>query len=300
MMLFNGSNFDSTIAAIRGRITQERSLQRESMKLLSTQSGVLRILDTAGQKPPLLIVPDGPCSIEHYLDLIDLLSPDFRVICFDLPGFGFSYPAWGYDFSVAKTADTIVEVMDLLNIPFAALAFTCANGFFALHIAKYYPDRVSHLVLGQTPSFESMRQWNERIIPKILHVPYVGQIMAASLTRKMAAGWYKKALPKNSPHTEQFIQCADRVLESGGCFCLASLVQGLSHTRSTDLADISTPTLLIYGDKDRSHNQTDFTSLRTHAPRAEIIQFQGCGHFPDLERPPEYAQQIASFIRANG
>jgi pimeloyl-ACP methyl ester carboxylesterase len=177
MILFKGTYIDSIIAATRGRRTQENSLQRESMKLLATQSGTLRILDTASQKLPLLIVPDGPCAIEHYTDLIDLLSSDFRVVCFDLPGFGFSYPAWGYDFSLTQTADTIVEVMDLLDIPSAALSFTCANGFFALHLAKYFPDRVSHLVLGQTPSFESMRQWNDRIIPKILHVPYVGQII---------------------------------------------------------------------------------------------------------------------------
>ncbi|NJM76206.1 MAG: alpha/beta fold hydrolase [Acaryochloridaceae cyanobacterium RU_4_10] len=143
------------------------------MKLLQTQAGILRVLDTGSRKPPLLIVPDGPCVIEHYADLIELLALDFRVVCFDLPGFGFSYPASSFDFSVSQTAETVVEVMDLLEIPFAVLAFTCANGFFALHVAQHHPHRVSHLVLGQTPSFQSMRQWNDRIIPKILHVPYI-------------------------------------------------------------------------------------------------------------------------------
>jgi hypothetical protein len=107
------------------------------------------------------------------------------------------------------------------------LAFTCANGFFALHLAKHHPNRASHLILGQTPSFQSMRQWSDRMIPKVLHVPYVGQIIAASLVRKMAASWYKQALPANSTQTDQFVQCADQALKSGGCFCLASLVQGL-------------------------------------------------------------------------
>jgi pimeloyl-ACP methyl ester carboxylesterase len=115
----------------------------------------------------------------------------------------------------------------------------------------------------------------------------------------MAAGWYQTALPKNYEQTDRLIQCADRVLESGGCFCLASLVQGLSHTQEADLADISTPTLMIYGDRDRSHSQTDFSSLRNHAPTAEIIRFQGCGHFPDLERPSEYANQLTNFIRTH-
>jgi pimeloyl-ACP methyl ester carboxylesterase len=291
-----GSYIDSIIAITRGKSRQKNSLRSESMKLLPTQAGTLRILDTGSRKPPLIIVPDGPCVLEHYTDLIDLLSPNFRVVCFDLPGFGFSYPALSYDFSVAQTAETVIEVMDLLEIPFAVLAFTCANGFFALHVAKHYPNRVSHLVLGQTPSFQSMRQWNDRIIPKILHVPYVGQLIVAASNRKVSASWYDRALPPNSEHKAQFVRHADRALKSGGCFCLASLVQGLSRTQDTEIGEISVPTLSIYGNKDRSHRQTDFTTLREHSPNAEIIVFQGCGHFPDLERPQEYAKQIERFV----
>jgi pimeloyl-ACP methyl ester carboxylesterase len=293
-----GSSIDSIIAVTRGKRKQESSLKSEFMNLLLTQAGTLRVLDTGSRKPSLIIVPDGPCVLEHYTDLIDLLSPDFRVICFDLPGFGFSYPALSYDFSVSQTAETIIEVMDLLEIPFAILAFTCANGFFALHVAQNYPNRVSHLVLGQTPSFRSMRQWNERIIPKILHVPYIGQLIVAATTRKVAAGWYDLALPPNNEHKSQFVQHADRALKSGGCFCLASLVQGLSKTQDEEIKEVSIPTLSIYGNKDRSHKHTDFATLRTHAPNAEIIMFQGCGHFPDLERPQEYANHIKRFVNA--
>jgi len=292
----SGSYIDSTIAAIRGRRRQQSSLNSEQMRLLQTQSGTLRVLDSGSQKRPLIIVPDGPCVLEHYADLVGLLSQDFRVICFDLPGFGFSYPAFGFDFSVTHMADTVIEVMDLMKIPVAVLAFTCANGFFALSVAKRYPERVSHLVLGQTPSFRSMRQWNDQIIPKALHIPYVGQLLMAGTTRKASAAWYNRALPKHSEHKSQFIQQADRALKAGGCFCLASFVQGLSRTQDTEISHVSTPTLLIYGNKDRSHKCTDFSSLRDHVQPSDIVVFEGCGHFPDLERPQEYAKQIKQFI----
>ncbi len=81
------------------------------MKLLATQGGLIRVLDTGGHKHPLLIVPDGPCVIEHYADLIDLLSPDFRVVCLDLPGFGFSYPSLKYDFSVSQLTSHLYGIM---------------------------------------------------------------------------------------------------------------------------------------------------------------------------------------------
>lgn len=294
----HGANLDSLIAATRGRRRQTRSLQSEQMQLLATQAGVLRILDTGGHQPPLLIVPDGPCVIEHYADLIDLLAADFRVVCLDLPGFGFSYPALTYDFSVAQTTEVIIEVMDLLDIRDASLAFTCANGFLALRLAKQYPQRISHLVLGQTPSFAAMRQWNERIIPKILQVPYLGQAIAAGFARQFSSHWYDTALPHNSEHKSSFVNIADQALQAGGCFCLASLVQGLTRTDDSEFDAVSVPTLLIHGNRDRSHRHTDFASLREHVPQAEIITFTGCGHFPDLERPQIYATHIKQFVSA--
>jgi pimeloyl-ACP methyl ester carboxylesterase len=291
-----GANLDSIIAGMRGRKRQEKSLRSENMKLLATQAGLLRVLDTGGHRHPLLIVPDGPCVIEHYADLIDLLSSDFRVVCFDLPGFGFSYPSLKYNFSVSQTAEVLIEIMDLLGISYASLSFTCANGYFALHLAKKYPNCVSHLVLAQTPSFQFMRQWNERIIPKILHVPYLGQAIVAGLSRKFSSRWYDKALPQKSEYKPQFIEYADQALKSGGCFCLASLVQGLSRTKDSEVNEVSVSTLLIYGNRDLSHRHTDFTSLREYAPKAEIIKFQGCGHFPDLERPKEYSEHVKRFV----
>lgn len=73
-------------------------------------------------------------------------------------------------------------------------------------------------------------------------------------------------------------------------------MQGLKPTKDSEIDEVSVPTLLIYGNRDRSHKQTDFTSLRNHASEVEIITFDGCGHFPDLERPKEYAERVKQFI----
>ncbi|MEB3358526.1 MAG: trypsin-like peptidase domain-containing protein [Synechococcales bacterium] len=104
-------------------------------------------------------------------------------------------------------------------------------------------------------------------------------------------------LEPGSPAQVAGVREADHALKSGGCFCLASLVQGLSRTHDAEISEVSVPTLLIYGNRDRSHKHTDFATLLDHAPAAEIIMFQGCGHFPDLERPQEYAKHIKSFVR---
>lgn len=257
------------------------------MRYLETHAGPLRAMDTGGSKPALVLTPDGPCVIEHYDVLIKRFSEQFRVICFDMPGIGFSFPSRGYRFGIAETADIIVELLDALSVPRAAFAFTCANGFFAMNLAKRYPHRVSHLVLAQTPSFDDMRKWTDRNIPKLLRVPYVGQAVSAVKAEYLATRWFNRALPRGSQHKSDFVARARNALQAGGCFCLASLVQGLLRSQHDDLRDVRCPTLAIHGDSDFSHKQTDFTSITDLIPHAQVVAFRGCGHFPNLEREGE-------------
>ena len=261
---------------------------------VDTDSGKIRVKDTGGDKPVLVMVPDGPCVIEHLEPLITELLPHFRVVCFDLPGFGFSYPTLGYDFGLEKSTKLIVAVLDALNIERATLSFTCANGYIAIAVAKNYPQRVTRLVLAQTPSMHSMNnQWVKRNVPKMLQIPYVGQAINSLLSKKLTSIWYDMALPKNSPFKDDFVNQSLSALHSGGCFCLASTVQGMKSVTDNELSGIEVPTTMVWGNKDWSHKNTKFESLRDHVPHCEIHEFDGCGHFPNLEQPRAFAALLS-------
>lgn len=269
------------------------------MRYVRTTAAPLRVLDTGGIKPTLVLTPDGPCVIEHYDALIKRFSEQFRVVCFDMPGMGFSFPSRGYRFGIAETADVIVELLDALSIPKAAFAFTCANGFIAMNLAKRYPQRVSHLVLAQTPSLDGMRLWTDRNIPKVLRVPYVGQAVAAIKVEFLATQWFNRALPRGSEHKSDFVAQAQKALQAGGCFCLASVVQGMLESREDDIRGVQCPTLAIHGDSDFSHKHTDFGSITDPIPHAQVIAFRSCGHFPNLEHVSEYVDHVQRFLRCH-
>jgi pimeloyl-ACP methyl ester carboxylesterase len=270
------------------------------MRYVQTKAGQLRVIDTGGSKPTLVLTPDGPCVIEHYDVLIKRFSEQFRVICFDMPGIGFSFPSYGYRFGIAESADFIVELLDTLPVPKAAFAFTCANGFFAMNLAKRYPQRVSHLVLAQTPSFGGMRNWADRNIPRPLRVPYLGQVVTAVKAEFFATRWFDMALPRGSEHKGGFVAQAQKAVHAGGCFCLASVVQGLLHSEEDDIRGVQCPTLAIHGDSDFSHKHTDFRSITDPIPQAQVIAFPGCGHFPNLEQSSEYVGHVQRFVLLGG
>lgn len=290
----NGALLDHWLSSLQGGQTQKRSLGRE-MALVPTSAGLLRVLDSGGDRPAILLTPDGPCVIEHYLELIETLRDSFRVICFDMPGFGFSFPGRRYRLGIEETADAIIELMDASSVSSAILAFSCANGFFALNLALRYPDRVNGLILSQTPSLDSMRRWADRIVPKPLHIPFVGQIAMAAAAKRFAGGWFDIALPRDSEQKTFFIERAQQAVSAGGRFCLASLVQGLAQGENGDVQTVDCPVLAIHGDKDFSHKHTDFSSLKTHIPHARLDTFEGCGHFPDLERQDHFSGLVRRF-----
>src|SRR5215510_7247285 len=150
----NGAIVDSLVTSLGRAGSRRRGAHESSMRYVRTRAGLLRVVDTGGSKPALALTPDGPCVIEHYDVLIRRFSERFRVVCFDMPGIGFSFPSSRYRFGIAETADVVVELLDAISVPKAALAFTCANGFFAMSLATRYPQRVSRLVLAQTPSLD--------------------------------------------------------------------------------------------------------------------------------------------------
>jgi pimeloyl-ACP methyl ester carboxylesterase len=268
-----------------------------AVRIVATPLGPVRVYDSDANlsthlslnRPCVLITPDGPNVIEHHAGQISLLSPHVRVVCFDMPGFGHSLPQNTYVHSLNQGAAVIVSLMDALGIDRATLAFSCANGFYALRIAQIAPHRISQLVLSQTPSLRAIRAWARRAIPWPVLAPVVGQIGTWLFRRKLARDWYHVALPSTTDRTP-YQETAIAALDGGGCFCLAGVAQGLAREPVDSLKGINTPCTLIWGMKDRSHKGTAPASLLEYAPNAELIRFDDTGHFPDLEQSKRYAE----------
>jgi pimeloyl-ACP methyl ester carboxylesterase len=293
-----GAYVDSFLSRCASRTTSV-GLSDVPTRFVDTPVGSVRLFDSASPGPTVVFVPDGPNVIEHYTRLIELLTPFVRVVCFDMPGFGHSLPNASYVHSLDQGAAVVLGVLDALQIESALLAFSCANGFYALRAAQIAPSRISYLVLSQTPSLTSMHRWVDRVIPGPLKIPVVGQIAAWLFRQKAAKSWYRIALPKLTL-SQPFEDKAINALARGGCFCLAGVVQGLCREDVRVLTQFTTPVTVIWGAKDRSHKLTDSNSICEIVPHAEIVEFQDCGHFPDVEQPERYAALLLEKIASPG
>lgn len=260
---------------------------------LQTESANIRFIDTGDEsKPTLLTAPDGPCFLEHFQEYIEKAKKHWRVVVLDMPGFGESYPQNSYDHSFERAASTLKTLIDHLSLNNITLSLSCGNGFYGIYFAKKYPQLIKKLILLQTPGFEGMRPWLRASVPKPVKIPYVGQLLVYLQRLKIPKMWFKVALPKHSNHLLGFSELSKHRIEQGCCNCLASVVQGLSAMKEEDLLGCEVPTLMIWGKKDYSHRFTDESSLRDLIPNAEILVWNDCGHFPELEYTDRYLEII--------
>lgn len=269
------------------------ALRDPEMHVIELKTARLRYLDTGGNGQPVVMAPDPPNTIEHHLRMVDELRKTHRVIVFDLPGFGFSYPRTGSAFDLAVQRDTLVQLLDSLHLKDSILVFSCLASFAALGAARQRPDRVAGLVLAQAPSFPDALDWARRMDNRhILGTPVLGQLMMATQGRKIADGWYRVALPKGSD-TSDYFRPAETMLRHGGCYCLASAFQRFRHAEPGQYVGAEQPVTAFWGLADRTHRPSNPEGLREHVPHAGIVTLKDCGHFPDLE----YSHEVIRAIR---
>ncbi len=293
MSAFSAVWMDSTpFFGQAGRVDEARALNsRPGLSFLDTSGGRVRVRRApSAVGPKLLIGTDGPNVVEHYDALLEQLAGRADVVVFEPPGTGASTPARGFDFTVKAFAQVTLDV--LAQVGARTLVFPCYLGFIGQQVARTAPQLVTRLVMPQTPGWGDLGLWAQGVDPRrLLRTPVVGQAVVATRRRSITRGWYG-ASTSDRKFRAPFTAAAAEAFDVGGCFCLASLMQGLERSAGVTSAPVSMPSAIVWGSKDRTHRRSDPTrSLEG----AELVRFDECGHSPDLEAPAQFAQWLLAW-----
>lgn len=100
--------------------------------------------------PPVLLWPSLYCTGEVFADQAAALSATHRVLTLDPPGHGRSGPV-PQRFSLEETAVATFAVLDALGVADVAIVGGAWGGMVGVQMAALSPDRVSSLVLINSP-----------------------------------------------------------------------------------------------------------------------------------------------------
>src|SRR5271163_308975 len=114
-------------------------------KYINLPSGARIFYREAGSPsaPVVLLLHGFPSSSHQFRRLIPLLSPHYRVVAPDLPGFGFTTAPASFTYSFASIASTIGSFLDALSISKFAVYIFDYGAPTGLRLALERPESVT-------------------------------------------------------------------------------------------------------------------------------------------------------------
>lgn len=135
-----------------------------------------------GQGPPILLLHGNPDSSEVWNGMISGLSPSYRCIAPDLPGFGRSTAPSDIDYSLEGMANWVDGLVAKLGIEQPLhLVVHDIGGPFGLAWAVRHPHKVRSVVVMNTV-FASDYRWH--LFGRLWRTPVLGELVQALTSRR--------------------------------------------------------------------------------------------------------------------
>ncbi len=203
-----------------------------------------------------------------------------------------------FGFTPADYARTLRELLHALRLEPYTLAFECMGVYGALAVAAAEPTLVERLFLMQAPAWSEQRQWVETVDPRnLLRRPVVGQLIVPFVKHRLTDVWYKMALSDRA-QVPNFAALAHESYHHKAGYCLASLLSVWYNAPTFSVETVTQPTLVVWGNGDKSHAKTDKRSTLTYLTNANYEEWNDAGHFPELEQPDRFVQKLTDLLNA--
>jgi pimeloyl-ACP methyl ester carboxylesterase len=257
--------------------------------------------EVAGEGETMLHIGGAGFGHENFNAVRERMRKQFKVIEFDLRGYGFSdRPEQHYDFDV--WADDVAAVLAAAGIEKTHIHGTSMGGMVALKFAAKYPQMVDCLVVSCTSAKSDAMMKTRRRVWRALGQAYgtdsriLGEEMASqALTRKFldspqGAGSAEKiqgVLTRNAPLFTWVAAC-DALIDSD---------------LREDLAQVEAPTLVVAGDEDiltpldTGPQGIGSRAIAQTLANSELEVMRGVAHTNMLEAPDRSVASIVDFVR---
>jgi pimeloyl-ACP methyl ester carboxylesterase len=247
-----------------------------------------------------ILLHGGNGSIEFWLYNIANLAQYHRVYAVDMVGSGKSdYPDGSY--SLAYQAEFLHGFMTALKIDAATLIGNSMGGGIALEFTRLYPDRVEKLVLVDSMGFGREISWGIRLItlPAIVNLLRPGRWMIPAMLKsnfyhanQLPPEWIELRYPIFAiPGRNRVIL---RIGQSN--FNLLGVRPEVYQPILASLANITQPTLIIWGEDDRIIPVKHAYIAAAGLPNNQLQIFSDCGHHPYLEYPAKFDGLVLEFL----
>ncbi|WP_280263892.1 alpha/beta fold hydrolase [Nocardia abscessus] len=259
-----------------------------------------------GEGPAVLLLHGGgpgASGVSNYSRNIAELAKDFRVIVPDLPGYGQSSKGVDQNDPFGYLADAIRGLLGRLEIRKAHLVGNSYGGACALRLALDTPDRVDRMVLMGPGGIGTTRALPTAGLQHLL--AYYG---GSGPSREKLQTFIREdlvfdgsAVPDEVIETRYQSSIDPEVIANpplrrpSGPTALRTLWR-MDFTRDSRLAELATPTLVIWGSADKVNRPSGGKMLADIMPNCDLLLAANAGHWVQWERADYFNQVTRAFL----
>ncbi|MBS0432439.1 MAG: alpha/beta hydrolase [Proteobacteria bacterium] len=271
--------------------------QRAGLAEKSVQAGDTRwVYYEGGKGPPLLLLHGYLDRKEVWLPAAQYLTPNFRVIIPDLPGWGDSSRIADANYGYTAQADRLRAFVQALHLGGVAIAgHSMGGGIAGVYASKYHQDVAALILIDSAGAPYKDNDFTRAL--KAGRDPFAMDDRADFERLGKLSFEHPPWLPPR--FVDVFVDRArrDRAFDERVLRQLTAPDQ--RDILTTALPKVTAPTLAIWCRQDRVIDLSALDAIRaalTAAPKISVTEFNGCGHMAILERPREVADAITRFV----
>lgn len=245
--------------------------------------------------PPLLLIHGFDSSQLEFRRLWPRLATQHQTWTMDLLGFGLSDRARCPQLSPAAIKTHLYHFWQQMIGRPMVLAGASMGGAAALDFALTYPEAVAGLVLLDSAGLAAGPAMGKFMVPPLdswatafLRSPKVRRSISRS-------AYFDKAFV-----TADAELCAALHLDCPGwkeALIAFTKSGGYNFLGAKKIAQITQPTLILWGQQDKILGTKDATRFEKILPNGKLVWVPNCGHVPHLEKSEETAGAIADFLK---
>jgi pimeloyl-ACP methyl ester carboxylesterase len=229
---------------------------------------------------------------------VDALSDTFRVIRFDLPGFGLTGPNPDRDYRITRYVQTATAVLDHLGISRVDVAGNSLGGHVAWRLALSDPTRVRRLVLIDAAGYASIDGRPVNVLDAG-RVPITKSILRRVTPKGLIAQGLRDVYFDDTLVTVPLIERHYRMLlRRGNRDAMIDRLNAPWEDREEDIRQVSQPVLIQWGAEDTWIPVTVAERFADDLPDARLIVYPDGGHVPMEEIPESTARDARAFLLA--
>lgn len=254
--------------------------------------------EVKGEGPAVVLLHAGIADLRMWDEQVAAWSPKFKVIRYDLRGFGRSSMPEGF----FSHAEDLRGLLDHLGVSRAHVVGISNGGRVAIEFAIRYPLRTAGLVLA-APALGGF-EWTDAMVAygergdKLAEKGDLDAVVALDLAT-WVAGPHRK-LEAVDPAVRERMREMIRGANERWADQIKGTAQWLDPPAATRLRTVKAPTLVLVGDKDMADMISIADLIEKRVAGARKVVFPGVAHMLSLERPALFNKMVAEFLERAG